>query len=82
MLIVNEEYAHFTTVQQKDVYFFFEVSLKLNYSKFNFFISQILDFANNQQNMKDLSNTFPIAWAFLKVNLIKQSLSIFLNLIN
>lgn len=43
---------------------------------------QILDFVNNQQNMRDLSNTFPVAWAFLKVNQLKQSLFIFQNLIN
>ncbi|CAF1634662.1 unnamed protein product, partial [Adineta ricciae] len=52
MLIINEEYPHFTTVQQQqNIFIFFE----------------ILEFVTNQQNINDLSNTFPIAWAFLKV---------------
>ncbi|CAF1425836.1 unnamed protein product [Adineta steineri] len=51
MLIINEEYPHFTTVQQQNIFIFFE----------------ILEFVTNQQNTNDLSNTFPIAWAFLKI---------------
>ncbi|UJR37055.1 hypothetical protein I4U23_029760 [Adineta vaga] len=51
MLIINEEYTHFTVAQQQNICIFFE----------------ILEFVTNQQNINDLSNTFPIAWAFLKV---------------
>ncbi len=28
MLIINEEYSHFTTVQQQNIYIFFEVNSK------------------------------------------------------
>ncbi|CAF4851274.1 unnamed protein product, partial [Rotaria sp. Silwood1] len=59
MLIIDEDYSYFTSVQQQNVIVFFE----------------ILEYLHNQQNLNDLSNTFPIAWAFLKIVGIRNTLN-------
>ncbi|CAF3764743.1 unnamed protein product [Rotaria socialis] len=59
MIVVDEDYSYFTTVQQQNVVFFFE----------------ILDYFNNPQNPTDRSNTFPIAWSFLKILGLRNTLN-------
>ncbi|CAF0859168.1 unnamed protein product [Rotaria sordida] len=51
MLIIDEDYSYFTTVQQHNIVVFFE----------------ILEYLSNEKYSNDRSATFPIAWAFLKI---------------
>ncbi|CAF2659041.1 unnamed protein product [Rotaria sp. Silwood2] len=59
MLIIDEDYSYFTSIQQQNIIVFFE----------------ILEYLHNQQNPNDRANAFPIAWAFLKIVGIRNTLN-------